>query len=274
VPSTARLSPRREHPLVHVVMPLGVGAPGTPVLAHLHASLECIARQTCRDVRLTVAADEDLPAPARALIEAHGADIVWYPVGTYFAKGGIWKKITDQWQAVESAYVAYLHYDDLWDDDKLEQQIALIEQHDLNGAYTAGLEIDDQGTVRSGDLALPALDPSQAGMHPGAWVVHSLLLRRDAILASGLLAHESRWAAIFEQLFFLYVLKVGRVAKCTTTSFYYRDHPATITNTATEAAAYVEQGRRETSYSLDETMADAEQIDLEALAARLRAGTL
>ena len=103
---------------VHVVMPIGVGAPGTPVLRHLRASLDCLARQTFRDFKVTVAADENISAEARALVEAYGADIVWYPKDTYFRPGGIWKKITDQWQAVDSDYVAYFHYDDLWDDDE------------------------------------------------------------------------------------------------------------------------------------------------------------
>jgi glycosyltransferase involved in cell wall biosynthesis len=275
-PEHPRMPPRTEHPMVHVVMPLGVGAPGTPVLRHLRSSLEAMARQTHRDFRLTVAADEDLPAPARALIEAYGAELAWYPVGTYFAKGGIWKKVTDHWQATESGFVAYLHYDDLWALDKLEQQLAFIAEHELEGAYCRGVQVDDDDVIRSDDLALPALDPAaHAGLHPGAWVVHALLLRRDTILRSGLMEHEQRWAAVFEQLFFLYVLKIGRVAKCPTTTFFYRDHPATITNTALDdEVGFVQAGREQTSYTLDETLADAEEIDLAALAARLRAGTL
>ena len=254
---------------VHVVMPIGVGAPGTPVLRHLRASLDCLARQTFRDFKVTVAADENISAEARALVEAYGADIVWYPKDTYFRPGGIWKKITDQWQAVESDYVAYFHYDDLWDTTKLAEQVALIESRALNGCYTAGLRIDDEGVVTPGDIALPALDPSQAGTHPGAWTLHSMLLRRDAILGSGLLDHESNWAAIFEQLFFLYVLKLGRVEKCTSTQFFYREHPATISNTAHEGVDFVEDARAQTGYSIERTLADAANIDLDGLVAQL-----
>ena len=79
-------------------------------------------------VQRTVAADENISPEARALVEAYGADIVWYPKDTYFRPGGIWKKITDQWQAVESEYVAYFHYDDLWDATKLAEQVAVIER--------------------------------------------------------------------------------------------------------------------------------------------------
>ena len=128
----------RPRPRVHVVMPIGVGAPGTPVLRHLRASLDCLARQTFRDFRVTVAADENIAPEARSLVEAYGADIVWYPKDTYFRPGGIWKKITDQWQEVDSEYVAYFHYDDLWDETKLAEQVALIESRALNGCYTAG----------------------------------------------------------------------------------------------------------------------------------------
>jgi hypothetical protein len=260
--------PLRE-PRVHVVMPIGVGAPGTPVLRHLRSSLDCLARQTFRDFRVTVAADENVSAEARSLVEAYGAELAWYPKDTYFRPGGIWKKITDQWQAVPSEYVAYFHYDDLWDVTKLAEQIALIESRALNGCYAAGLRIDDDGVVTPGDIALPSLDPSQAGSHPGAWTLHSLLLRREAILGSGLLEHELTWAAIFEQLFFVYVLKLGRVEKCSTTTFFYRDHPATITNTVTEEEAFVEDARAETGYTLAATLADADAIDLDGLAARL-----
>jgi hypothetical protein len=265
----ARPSLPQPRPRVHIVMPIGVGAPGTPVLRHLRASLDCLARQTYRDFRVTVAADENIPLEARSLVEAYGAEIVSYPTDTYFRPGGIWKKITDQWQAVPSDYVAYFHYDDLWDETKLAEQVALIESRTLNGCYTAGLRIDDEGVVTPGDIALPALDPSLAGSHPGAWTLHSLLLRRDAILRSGLLAHEQSWAAIFEQLLFLYVLKIGRVEKCTTTSFYYREHPATITNTAHEGADFVEDARAATGYTFERTLADAATIDLDRLAAQL-----
>ena len=170
---------------------------------------------------------------------------------------------------MESDYVAYFHYDDLWDTTKLAEQVALIESRALNGCYTAGLRMDDEDVVTPGDIALPALDPSQAGMHPGAWTLHSMLLRRDAILASGLLDHEANWAAIFEQLFFLYVLKLGRVEKCTSTTFFYRDHPATISNTVREEEAFVAGARAETGYSLERTLADAANIDLDGLVAQL-----
>jgi hypothetical protein len=99
-----------------------------------------------------------------------------------------------------------------------------------------------------------------------------MLLRRDAILGSGLLEHEQSWAAIFEQLFFLYVLKLGRVEKCATTRFFYREHPATISNTVREEEAFVEDARAETGYTLEATLADADAIDLDGLAARLVAG--
>jgi glycosyltransferase involved in cell wall biosynthesis len=272
--TAARPTMPRTRPRVHVVMPIGVGAPGTPVIRHLRASLDCLARQTFRDFEVTVAADENISGEARSLVEAYGAELVWYPKDTYFRPGGIWKKITDQWQRVESDYVAYFHYDDLWETTKLAEQVALIESRALNGCYTAGERIDDDGVVTPGDIALPALEPSQAGTHPGAWTLHSMLLRRDAILGSGLLEHEQSWAAIFEQLFFLYVLKLGRVEKCTTTRFFYREHPATISNTVREEEAFVEDARAETGYTLEATLADADAIDLDGLAARLVAGAV
>jgi glycosyltransferase involved in cell wall biosynthesis len=272
--TAARPAMPKPRPRVHVVMPIGVGAPGTPVIRHLRASLDCLARQTFRDFAVTVAADENISPEARSLVEAYGAELVWYPKDTYFRPGGIWKKITDQWQRVDSDYVAYFHYDDLWATTKLAEQFALIESRALNGCYTAGERIDDDGVITPGDIALPALDPSQAGSHPGAWTLHSMLLRRNAILGSGLLEHEQSWAAIFEQLFFLYVLKLGRVEKCGTTTFYYRDHPATISNTVREEEAFVEDARAETGYTLEATLADAEEIDLDSLAARLAAGAI
>ena len=130
------------------------------------------------------------------------------------------------------------------------------------------MRVDDEGVLTPGDIALPALHRSQAGTHPGAWTLRSMLLRRDAILGSGLLEHEQSWAAIFEQLFFLYVLKLGRVEKCTTTRFFHREHPATISNTVREET-FVEDARAETGYTLEATVADAHKVDLDGLAARL-----
>jgi hypothetical protein len=267
--------PALERPRVHVVMPLGVGAPGTPVLDHLQTSLGCLADQTLPGVKVTVSADENIPAEARELIESHGFEIAWYPQDTYYRPGGIWKKITDQWQKVDSDYVAFLHYDDCWEVDKLAEQVGFIEHGGLNGCYTRGYRMDNDGSVISGDLALHAVDRSQAGMHPGAWVVHALLMRRDTILESGILDHQDRWSAIFEQLYFLYALKVGGVAKCNTTAFYWRDHPHNMTNTsADETVEHVVAQRERTSYTLADAEADAGEINFDALVEQVRAGAL
>ena len=143
----ARPTIPRPRPRVHVVMPIGVGAPGTPVLRHLRASLDCLARQTFRDFRVTVAADENIPAEARSLVEAYGADIVWYPQDSYFRPGGIWKKITDQWQEVDSDYVGVLPLRRPVGRDEARRAGRADRVARLNGCYTAGLRIDDDGEV-------------------------------------------------------------------------------------------------------------------------------
>lgn len=260
--------PQAASPRVHVVMPIGVGAPGAPVPAFLRTSLESLARQTFRDFHVTVAADENIAPEARAIVESFGAELVWWPKDTYFAKGGIWKKITDGWQAVDSEYVAYFHYDDLWDERKLEQQLAFVESRGLDGCWTSAFVIDETGAVRSGDMAPGRLEDVPPGAGPGP-CMHSTLVSRRAILDSGILAYEERWAAIFERLYFLYLRKIGNLAKCTSARFCYREHAATITNTAAESAAFVVAGRATTAYTLAETLADAESIDLDTLAARL-----
>ena len=171
-----------------------------------------------------------------------------------------------------SDYVAYFHYDDLWDTTKLAEQVALIESRALNGCYTAGLRIDDDGVVTPGDIALPALDPSQAGSHPGAWTLHSMLLRRDAILGSGLLEHEANWAAIFEQLFFLYVLKLGRVEKCTIDALLLPRAPGDDLEHGPRGGGRSSRTRAPRPATRSSaTLADADTIDLDGLAARLAA---
>ena len=191
------------------------------------------------------------------------------PEGHVFRPGGIWKKITDQWQEVESEYVAYFHYDDLWDTTKLAEQVALIESRALNGCYTSGLRIDDDGRRDAGRHRAAGARPV-AGRHASGRVDAALdaaAPRRHPRLgparARAELGGDLRAA----------VLPLRPEARprreVHDDPFFYREHPATISNTVREEEAFVEDARAETGYTLEATLADAEAIDLDGLAARL-----
>ncbi len=215
-----RLPPRSAHPMVHVVIPASGDTGG---YARLQGALESIARQTYRDVRLTIIAGEDVSAQVRALAGEYAAELVVYGIGPATAGASAWKAVTEQWRSVQSGFVAYRCQEDLWAHDKLEEQVLFIAQHRLDGAYCTSVAIDAEGARSSGDLAPGGTGLTNGEADPGPWTVRGLLVRRDGILDSGLLSEEARWGAEFEPLFFRYALKVGSVAKCLSTTFFWRE---------------------------------------------------
>lgn len=220
VPASPRLPSRSAHPLVHVVMPLGelVGEAG---LGDLRGAVESIARQTHRDLRLTIVGGEDLAPDVGALAQEYGAEFVAHPAGATAR----WRAVIERWQAVESGYVAYLCHGDRWAEDKLGEQVAFIVGHRLIGAYCRAVRIDAEGAESSEDLA-PGMDCLPGATDPGPPLARGLLVRRDVILGSGLVQDRAGADAEFEALLVRRALESGTLAKCLSTTFFWRERAA------------------------------------------------
>jgi hypothetical protein len=78
----------------HVVIPIGVAAPGTPVLSLLRASIDCVLGQSTPDVVLTIASDSDVSEECKSLLDSYGEkiNVRWFEPASFFRRGGIWKK--------------------------------------------------------------------------------------------------------------------------------------------------------------------------------------
>ena len=62
----------------------------------------------------------------------------------------------------------------------------------------------------------------------------------------------------------MFILTNSTQKKCSETSFYHRSHSSSITNTFfTEDIEEIKKQRKETGYSLKDTLKDADSIDIE-----------
>lgn len=248
----------------HIVIPIGVGAPGTPVQEYLEASVNSILNQTNKDFVLTVAADSNIPDRCKDFLESVNVEIKWFEPHTYFRKGGIWKKIFDTWKEKETELIAFLHYDDLWEEDKLRIQHEKILEDGLSGCWSEAYMMDGAGNTISHDYSWNELTAQTIGNRTMAFA-HSTVVSRHAMFTSGILDYENEWAANFEDVWALFFHKLKVVKKAPGAKFYWRNHEMNISNTVHESADFVISQRNETMYSLEETLKDANNISLNSL---------
>lgn len=110
----------------------------TVARASLARALESVAQQSVPTNRIVVVADSSAEPAARAMAESFDASVV---VGDRWRPGrarneGMWRG--------SAKYVAFLDDDDWWEPTKLEQQVAVLDEHP-----TAPLSFTDTWFVRS-----------------------------------------------------------------------------------------------------------------------------
>jgi hypothetical protein len=215
----------------HIVIPIGVAATGTPVPHLLEKSIDSILNQTSKDYILTVAADSNISDEAKAILKDRGVRVKWCDPHSFFAAGGIWKKISDCWKDVDSKYVAFLHYDDIWHPDKLLVQTQVMEDEGLNGSWSEVHVIDDNGNLVSGDQAhWNEFTRGTLGSKTMAFA-HSVIVKRDEFLNSGILQFENMWSPCFEDIFAIYLHKIGKMHKAHGAMLYWRSHQMSMSST-------------------------------------------
>jgi glycosyltransferase involved in cell wall biosynthesis len=253
----------------HIVIPIGVGAPGTPVQEYLEASVNSILNQTTQDYILTIAADSDIPERCKEFLSEKNIEVKWFEPHTYFRKGGIWKKIFDTWKDKDTEFIAFLHYDDLWDNEKLQIQHDKIIADDLLGCWSEAYLMESDGSVPSGDYSWPILSKNTVGGRTLAFS-HSIIVSRKAMFESGILEYEHEWAANFEDMWSLFFHKIKNVKKAPGAKFYWRNHSMNISNTVHESAEFVINQRQATTYTLEETMSDMNRIGFNDLITNIK----
>jgi hypothetical protein len=214
----------------HIVMPIGVSQPGTPVLSLLEQSIDSILSQTKKDFIFTVAADENVSDECKKLLSDKGVDVKWFSPASFFRKGGIWKKISETWKTTDTKYLAFMHYDDLWDSSKLEVQIDLMEKENLNSSWSEVYVIDSSSLIVSQDCSsILETSRSRAG-HISLAQAHATILNRESFFNSGIFEYEDRWSPVFEQLLVLFCHKMKSGKKANGAKFYWRNHDMNMSN--------------------------------------------
>ena len=250
----------------HIVIPIGVATPGTPVLSLLDKSISCIQNQTSKEFGLTVAADNNISDECKKLLKDKNVEIKWYTPGTFFKKGGIWKKITETWETSDTKYLAFLHYDDLWETDKLEKQISVMEERNLNSSWSSTFIMDENDIIISGDVSLwESFSISTVG-HRTCAFAHSCIVKRNEFFDSGIMEFMDTWSPVFEDMFTLYLQKMGNGQKVHDAKFYWRNHSMNMSNsilTDNKWKYLREEQRIIGNYSMTEINDDIQRMNFE-----------
>jgi hypothetical protein len=254
---------------LHIVIPIGVSSPGTPIPEFLLNGIESLKSQTLEDILITVAADENIPDIAKNILIETGVNVEWFSAHSYFSKEGMWGKIFRCWEKYDSEFVSFLHYDDLWEGNKALNQINFIEKNNLDGCWSQVYLINDQNEITSGDsMGWTEFRKEYVGQfHP--WIPHSTVVKKEAILDSGILEFREKWSGEFEGIYCTFLQKIKNLKKCDDAIFLWRTHANQVSWNVQEDKDYVQSQREATGYTLAETMDDAsfvkQNIDLETI---------
>ena len=247
---------------LHVVIPIGVGAENTPIQQYLETSVNSILNQTCNEIILTVAADSNIPQRCIDFLNKKKVEIKWFDSFTYFRHGGIWKKIADTWRDTNTNYIAFMHYDDIWDLNKAKIQIDLMEEQNLNGSFSEVYICDNTDSIISKDQSFSDLSINTIGTRTCAFA-HSTIIARHALQESGIFQYENNWAANFEDLWALYIHKLKTIKKANGAKMFWRTHDHSVSATFKEESEIIQYQRNITKYTLTDTLKDAYKIDLD-----------
>lgn len=216
--------------ITHIVIPIGVSQPGTPILSLLDKSISSIQNQTSTDYILTVAADTNISDECKKLLSDKKVEVKWFEPASFFRKGGIWKKISETWKTTETKYLAFMHYDDVWDTNKLKIQVDEMEKNSLDSSWTETYIIDENDNIVSHDCAsILVFDKHSAGKRTAAQA-HSMIVKRDSFFNSGIMEFQDCWSPVFEDLFVLIFNKIGNGKKVNNSKFYWRNHAMNMSN--------------------------------------------
>lgn len=251
---------------LHIVIPLGVSTENTPVLSFLKESVNSLKRQNTNfSYSVTFACDNNVRQEVKDFLESTSYNISWYEPFSFVRKGSIWKKIITEWQKVDSKYIAFLHYDDVWDENKIQNQITFMKEKNLDLSWSKVYIIDSNNKIVSGDVAHRnvlnenSLDESQSYAFS-----HSSILDKQKFLNSDILDYIDESAAIYEHLHYLFSHKL-RGLKDNSSIFFHRTHDNSISNSYSSETDFIQMTRKIANYSLQEVMDDVNKVPIEKI---------
>jgi hypothetical protein len=254
---------------VACVIPLGPSGANweNPNIEYLEYGLKLLKEQLI-STKIIIACDENIQTDRLDIVKKYAHDIRWFPPHSYFRPGGIWKKIWQCWidNCKNIEFIKWQGYDDHVDKRSLIYQYQTLKKTGARSCFCSNFN-NDHGNIRkvnNGNINFK----QYIGNHP--MYMGSFLMRKDAILRSGIGAYENKWAFYFEGLLYAFLCKVGKIVYNSNAMFYYRDHSGTISETCREKELWVQEARQASGYSLEQTKKDWESINFDKLCAEIR----
>lgn len=251
-----------------IVIPLGVSTPGTPVSKYLKWCIESFKNQKTKyNFDVIFACDDNVSDEVKHILTESGYTVSWYDEYYFFRKGSIWKKIFNEWMKADSNYVAFCHYDDVWSDNKIENQLDQMIKDDLDCTWSCVKIIDENNNILSGDVSgsIGNCLTQQTIKLGGSYAFsHSTILNKHKFLNCGIENYIDISAAIYEQLHFIYCHKLKNF-KNTDSVFYHRTHSNSISNTLNRESEYISNILKSVNHSLEEIQKDTNSIDIKSI---------
>jgi len=247
-----------------ITIPIGISTPGTPVVSHLHNCLQSLKTQkTNYNYQVIIASDNNVSLEVMDCIKESGFEFKLYEPYTYMRRGGIWKKIYDQWTYYETKYVAFCHYDDMWSENKIQSQLDLMEQNELELSWSKVYVINEKNEIISADLAnYQKLDKFSLKMGCSYAFCHSSILKKDSLFNTGILDKIEKGTAVYEGLQFIYSHKLKGI-KDNNSIFYHRIHKNSVSQQCHTETEFMKRQRIVVDYSLDDVLKDRDELDIE-----------
>ena len=246
-----------------IVVPLGISSPGTPVVRYLQWCIESLQnQQTSHKYEIVFACDDNVSSEVKDLLKSTGCSISWYDPYSFFRKGSIWKKIITEWQKIDSKFVSFCHYDDLWSLNKVESQLNLMNVEQLELSWSTVQVIDSDNRIISNIEIRETLNESTIKKGQTYAFSHSTIVSKDKFVNNGILKYLDRSAPVYEGLHYLFCHKL-KGKKDPNSVFYHRVHNNSVSNNLHTETSEISKIREIAEYSLNEVMLDEKSINIE-----------
>ncbi len=248
-----------------IVIPLGISTPETPVLKYLKSCVESLKKQkTSFSYEIIFSCDNNVRDEIKNYLQETSCIIKWYEPYHYMRRGGIWKKIYNEWKTCNSKYIAFCHYDDIWSENKIHNQLSFMNDNKLELSWSRVQVIDADGNTISGDVSrFDELNKDSINVGSYAFC-HSSILNKDSWFNCGILDKVDKAAAIYEHLQFVYSHKL-KGKKDHNSTFYHRSHSDSVSNQFNVEKQFMKEQRELVNYSLEQVLKDAEELDIKQI---------
>jgi hypothetical protein len=253
-----------------IVIPLGISSPGTPVLQYLKWCIESLQNQkTSYKYKIIIASDDNIPDETKEYLKSINCDISWYDPYYFFRKGSIWKKIFLEWEKIDTKYIAFCHYDDIWSENKIQSQLDLMNENSLDLSWSSVKIINENNQIVSSDLASrTSLNEDTIKIGQSYAFSHSTILSKEKFLNSGIKDYLERSAPVYEGLHYIFCHKLNG-QKDNKSTFYHRVHGFSVSNNLHTETENLSKIREIANYSLNEIIDDQNSINFESIITNL-----